>query len=40
MTKEKSFAERRKEFIQWHKDNPLMWEYFEQFSIEAVNSGF
>jgi hypothetical protein len=37
--KEKSFAERRKEFAQWHKDNPLIWEYFEQFSIEAVTSG-
>jgi len=37
--KEKSFADRRKEFAQWHKDNPLIWDYFEQFSIEAVTSG-
>lgn len=36
---EKTFQERKKEWWAWHKQNPLVWEYFEQFSLEAVARG-
>ena len=34
-----SFEERKKEWWEWHRANPLVWEYFERFSLEAVSKG-
>ena len=33
---DKSFAQRRAEFDQWHKENPSIWKHFERFAMEAV----
>jgi hypothetical protein len=30
------FQIRQAEFEKWHKDNPVIWKYFERFSLEAV----
>lgn len=27
-------------FIRYHKDNPKVWELFQQFSFEVINAGF
>ena len=35
----KSFQERKQEFWEWHKANPLVWQYFERFALEAVRHG-
>jgi hypothetical protein len=34
-----SFEQRKREFWEWHKANPMVWEYFERFSLEAVRRG-
>jgi hypothetical protein len=34
-----SFDQRKKEFWDWHKANPKVWDYFERFSLEAVKTG-
>ena len=34
-----SFDQRKKEWWDWHKANPLVWQNFERFSNEAVNRG-
>lgn len=33
------FYMREAMFQQWHRDNPLIWEYFKQFSFAALNAG-
>jgi len=34
-----SFEERKRDFWEWHKANPKVWEYFERFSLEVVRTG-
>jgi len=34
-----TFDQRKRKFWEWHKKNPLIWVYFEKFSLEAVNKG-
>ena len=34
-----SFAQRKADWWEWHKANPMVWKYFEQYSFEAVNKG-
>lgn len=34
-----SFEQRKKDWWEWHKANPLVWQYFERFSLEAVSKG-
>lgn len=33
------FEQRKREWWEWHKANPHVWEYFERFSLEAVSKG-
>ena len=33
------FEQRKKEWWEWHKENPYVWLYFERFAMEAVNKG-
>lgn len=35
----KSFDERKRDWWEWHKANPMVWKYFERFSMEAVGKG-
>jgi hypothetical protein len=37
MKKEKTFKERKAEWEDFHRENPMIWEYFQKFSFEAVN---
>jgi hypothetical protein len=32
----KPYQVRKAEFDVWHKDNPMIWAYFQRFSLEAV----
>jgi hypothetical protein len=32
----KPYQVRKNEFLEWHKNNPMIWEYFKRFSFEAV----
>jgi hypothetical protein len=32
-----SYEEKKKQWWEWHKANPQVWEYFERFALEAVN---
>lgn len=34
-----SFQTRQANFDEWHSNNPIIWKYFERFSLEAVVSG-
>jgi hypothetical protein len=34
-----SFVKRQAQFDKWHEDNPGIWEYFQQFSFEAMRHG-
>ena len=34
-----SFEQRKKDWWEWHKANPQVWQYFERFSLEAVSKG-
>jgi len=34
-----SFAKRQARFDEWHKNNPGLWDYFQQFSFEAIQHG-
>tara|TARA_R110000787_G_scaffold104312_4_gene211137 strand:- start:901 stop:1209 length:309 start_codon:yes stop_codon:yes gene_type:complete len=34
-----TFEQRKRKFWEWHKKNPLIWDYFEKFSLEAVSKG-
>ena len=34
-----SFEQRKRDFWDWHKANPRVWDYFERFSLEVVNKG-
>ena len=33
------FEQRKRDFWDWHKANPRVWDYFERFSLEVVNKG-
>jgi hypothetical protein len=33
------FDQRKREWWDWHKANPQVWDYFEHFSLEAVSKG-
>jgi hypothetical protein len=33
------FEQKKKEWWEWHKANPQVWQYFERFSMEAVAKG-
>jgi len=33
------FHKRQANFDQWHADNPMIWKYFEQFSLQALAHG-
>lgn len=33
------FQRRKKAFLQWHEANPIVWEYFERFSLQAIAAG-
>lgn len=37
--KKLSFDERKKEWLVWHNENPLIWRYFEKYAFEALNQG-
>ena len=30
---------RKRKWWDWHKKNPQVWEKFEQYTLEAINSG-
>lgn len=34
-----SFDQRKQEWWAWHKANPAVWQYFEQYSLEAIKLG-
>jgi hypothetical protein len=33
----KLYQARKAEFDVWHKDNPMIWAYFQRFALEAVD---
>lgn len=33
------FSLRCEAFARWHRDNPMVWRYFERFAFEAINRG-
>jgi hypothetical protein len=35
----KTFAERKAEWEDYHRENPMVWEYFQKFSFEAIAKG-
>jgi len=35
----KTFEERRAEWEDYHRENPMVWEYFKKFSFEAIAKG-
>ena len=34
--KDKTFQERKNEWSDFHRENPLIWKYFEKFAFEAI----
>lgn len=34
---EKLFVHKLRRWLEWHKANPAIWRYFEQFAIEALD---
>jgi len=32
----KPFQVRKDEFNKWHAENPMIWEYFKKFALEAI----
>lgn len=34
-----TFKERKAEWEDYHRENPLIWQYFEKFAFEAVDRG-
>jgi hypothetical protein len=32
----KSFRERKNDWEDFHRENPMIWQYFEKFSFEAI----
>ena len=36
---ELTYAEKKRLWWEWHKENPKVWEYFEKFSLEAIERG-
>jgi hypothetical protein len=39
MKKPLTFKERKAEWEDYHRENPLIWKYFEKFAFEAVDRG-
>ena len=39
MTLTSTFEQRKKDWWEWHKANPEVWQYFEKFSLEAIQRG-
>jgi hypothetical protein len=39
MTSTLTFEQRKKDWWEWHKANPAVWQYFEKFSLEAIQRG-
>jgi hypothetical protein len=37
--KKLTYAEKKKAWWDWHKANPYVWVYFEQFSFDAIKKG-
>lgn len=33
---DKTFQERKNEWLDFHRENPMIWEYFQKFSFEAI----
>ena len=33
---DKTFQERKNEWSDFHRENPMIWEYFQKFSFEAI----
>ena len=34
-----NYEQRKQEWWAWHKENPMVWEYFEEYSLEAIRHG-
>ena len=34
-----TYEEKKAIWWEWHKANPMVWEYFERFSLEVVKMG-
>jgi len=34
-----TFEERKREWEDYHRENPMVWEYFQKFAFEAVAKG-
>lgn len=34
-----SYDQRKRDWWEWHRANPHVWEYFERYSLEAVQTG-
>ncbi len=34
-----TFQERKSRWAKYHQENPLIWEYFQKFSFEAIAKG-
>lgn len=34
-----SYHMRKKRFLLWHAANPKVWDYFEKFTLEAIQKG-
>lgn len=32
----KTFDERKKEWEDYHRENPIVWQYFQKFAFEAI----
>jgi hypothetical protein len=39
MTSTLTFEQRKKDWWEWHKANPAVRQYFEKFSLEAIQRG-
>lgn len=33
------YSEKKKAWEDWHKENPLVWTYFQKFTFEALHQG-
>ena len=36
---EKQLKERKQKWWEWHKANPKVWDKFEEYTFDAINSG-
>lgn len=35
-----SYEDRFQKFLDFHKENPVVWEYFKKFAFELINHGY